>query len=67
MGAHWFRYRLELDDVREGENVIEIESRRFDPKAGFTRSLNGRETHTRYRDFVRPEGLDMQRVAPPSG
>lgn len=67
MSAHWFRYRLELDDLLEGENVVEIECRRFDPKAGFARSLNGLEIKTRYRDFLRPEGLDMERLAPPSG
>ena len=66
MGAHWFRYKLELDDLLEGENVVEIKCRRFDAKAGFTRSLNGLEIHTRYSDFVRPEGLDVERVAPPS-
>ncbi len=67
MSAHWFRYRLDLDDLQAGENVIEIECRRFDAKAGFARSLNGLEIKTRYRDFVRPEGMSMERVAPPSG
>jgi hypothetical protein len=62
MSAHWFRYKLELDDVVQGENVIEVECRRHDKRAGFIRSLNGLEVLMRYRDMERPEGLGMQRL-----
>ena len=62
--AHWFRYRLDVDDVVLGENTLEIEVRRLEASAGFARSLNGVEIHMRYKDFVRPEGLAVSRVAP---
>ena len=67
MSAHWFRYKLELDDLNQGENTLEVESRRFSKAAGFTRSVNGVEIQTRYKDFLRPEGLGLQRVPPPRG
>ena len=67
MSAHWFRYKLEIDDVKRGENLLEIETKKQAPKAGFVRSVNGVEILMRYKDYVRPEGLDVQRVAPMSG
>ena len=67
MSAHWFRYKLELDDVVQGENIIEVECRKKDPRAGFTRSLNGVEVLMRYRDMERPEGLSMQRIEATAG
>ena len=67
ISAHWFRYKLEIDDVKRGENVLEIETKKQDPKAGFARSVNGVEILLRYKDYVRPEGFDVQRVAPMSG
>ena len=67
MSAHWFRYRLQPDDLKRGANELEIEVRKCDPKAGFTRSVNGVEIQTRYRDFVRPEGLTLERIAPKGG
>ena len=67
MSAHWFRYKLPVDALRQGENSLEIEVRKFDKKAGFSRSLNGLEVQTRYRDFVRPEGLEAERIAPKGG
>ena len=67
MSAHWFRYRLGVDDLKQGENTLEIVCGTFSRKAGFTRSLNGVEIQTRCRDFVRPEGLEMERIAPPGG
>ncbi len=67
MSAHWFRYKLELDDVKQGENIIEVECRKKDKRAGFTRSLNGVEIVMRYRDMERPEGLFMQRIESPPG
>jgi hypothetical protein len=62
--AHWFRFRLDVDDVVRGENTIEIEVRNLEASAGFVRSLNGVEIQMRYKDFVRPEGLGVSRVAP---
>ena len=67
MSAHWFRYKLSIDDLKRGENTLEIEVRKLDKKAGFTRSLNGLEIKTRYKDFVRPEGLQMERIDPKGG
>jgi hypothetical protein len=67
MSAHWFRYRLELDDLKRGANTLEIECKEFAKKAGFIRSLNGMEVQTRYKDFVRPEGLEVDRVDPGGG
>ncbi len=64
MSAHWFRYRLDLDLLREGENLVSVEVVRMERTAGFTRSLNGIEIQTRYRNFDRPEGLERQTVAP---
>ena len=67
MSAHWFRYKLELDDLKRGENILEIETKGLTETAGFTRSLNGVEVQTRHKDFLRPEGLEVERVAPPGG
>ena len=67
MSTHWFRYHLDLDDLKRGENTLEIECKRFDEKAGFIRSLNGLEVQIRYKDFVRPEGLEVDRVDPGVG
>ena len=64
LSAHWFRFRLEVDLLREGKNVVEVETRRMDKLAGFTRSLNGVEIQTRYKNFVRPESLEVERIAP---
>jgi len=62
MAAHWFRFKLKRSDVKHGDNVIEIESKRHSKKAGFKRHLNGVEIHMRYTEYVRPEGFDMERV-----
>ena len=67
MSAHWFRFRLERDEVRRGENIVEVECRSKDGRAGFTRSLNGVEILMRYRDMERPEGLGIDRVEPGGG
>jgi hypothetical protein len=67
MSAHWFRYKLELDDVKQGENIIEAECRKHDKRAGFTRSLNGVDIVMRYRDMERPEGLSMSHIEAPPG
>lgn len=67
MSAHWFRYKLGIADIKRGENVLEIETKTQDKKAGFARSVNGVEIQTRYKDFERPEGLEIERVAPLSG
>ncbi len=40
MSAHWFRYKLDIDDVKRGENLLEIETKTQDKKAGFARSVN---------------------------
>jgi len=64
MSAHWFRFRLGVDDLRPGENDLEVECRRMDRRAGFARSVNGVEILTRYRDFRRPEGLELARIVP---
>ena len=67
MSVHWFRWHLDIDLLREGRNVVEVEVKRMDKAAGFTRSLNGVEIRTRYKDFARPEGLEVERLAPLSG
>ena len=67
MSAHWFRYKLELEDLKRGENILEIETKGLTKTAGFIRSLNGVEVQTRYKDFLRPEGLEVERVAPQGG
>ena len=67
MSAHWFRWKLDTDLLREGKNVVEVEAKRMDKPAGFTRSLNGVEIRTRYKDFARPQGLEVVRLAPLTG
>ena len=67
MSVHWFRWQLDVDSLREGRNIVEVEVKRLDKSAGFTRSLNGVEVRTRYRDFARPEGLEVERLALLSG
>ena len=63
MSAHWFRYRLDFDLLQVGENVVSVEVVHMEKSAGFTRSMNGVEIQTRYRDFDRPEGLERPRIA----
>ena len=63
MSAHWFRYRLEPDLLREGENVVSVEVVRMERSAGFARLLNGIEIQTRYRNLERPAGLEVARIA----
>ena len=67
MSVHWFRWRLDIGLLQEGRNVVEVEARRLDKLAGFTRSLNGVEIRTRYKDFTRPQALEVERLAPLSG
>ena len=67
MSAHWFRYKLDINAVKQGENVIEIDCRKKDRRAGFIRSLNGVEILMRYRDMERPEGLGVERIEAPPG
>lgn len=63
---HWFRFRLPADSVRRGENLVEVEVRRLEPRATFTRSLSGVELYMRYRDMERPLGLQQDRIGPKS-
>jgi hypothetical protein len=65
--AHWFRFRLAPAEIKRGANRVEIEVKKLDGRAGFARSVNGAEILVRYRDFARPEGLTLERVAPPGG
>lgn len=65
--AHWFRFRLAPEEVRRGANRVEIEVKKLEARAGFVRSINGAEILVRYKDFVRPEGLVLERIAPPGG
>ncbi len=62
--AHWFRYKLDIDLLRRGENTLEIETKKLTKTAGFVRSVNGVEIQTRYKEFERPQGLEADRVAP---
>ena len=55
--AHWFRYRLDPNQLRYGENILEVETRNLTKTAGWPRYLNGVEIQTRYKDFVRPESI----------
>ncbi len=63
-GGYWFKYKLDVDLLQQGHNTLEVEAKRFEPTAGFTRSVNGVEIQTRYKDFVLPEGLNVERMAP---
>ena len=63
-GGYWFRYRLNVEMLKQGENTLEVETRKLTETAGFARSVNGVEIQTRYKDLVRPEGLNIERIAP---
>ena len=63
-GGYWFKYKLDVDLLKQGDNTLEVEAKRFEPTAGFTRSISGVEIQTRYKDFVLPEGLNVERMAP---
>lgn len=67
MSAHWFRFKLPIELVKRGDNLVEVEMKKFEPRAGFTRSINGVEVLMRYKDMQRPEGFDVDRVPPLSG
>ncbi len=62
MSAHWFRWRVDVDLLRQGDNTLEVETKETSKVAGFTRSVNGVEVRTRYREFERPQGLNVDRV-----
>ena len=64
MSAHFYAFLLELDDIKQGYNVLEIETKSQEKTAGFTRSVNGVEVRVRYKEFERPVGLGVERVAP---
>lgn len=64
MSAHWFRFALPIHLVKRGDNLVEVEVFKFEPRAGFTRSINGVEVLMRYKDMQRPEGFDVERVSP---
>ena len=64
MSAHWFRFALPIELVRRGDNLLEVEMFAFEPRAAFTRSINGVEVLMRYKDMERPEGFGIERVAP---
>lgn len=64
MSAHWFRYRLDTTILKRGENTLEIKPHKLSTRAGFTRSVSGVEIQIRYKDFVRPEGLVVERITP---
>ncbi len=64
MAAHWFRYMLDVDLLKRGENTLEVEVKKMEKTAGFVRRINGVEIQTRYKDFVRPLGLKVDRIAP---
>ncbi len=65
--GHWFRYRLDVEILKRGHNTLEVEMKKLEVTAGFARSLNGVEVRTRYKDFVRPEGLELERVSGSAG
>jgi hypothetical protein len=62
MSAHWFRYKLSLDEVKCGENLLEVECCKKGGRAGFARGLNGVEILMRYRDMERADGLGIDRI-----
>ena len=67
MAAHWFRFRLDPELLKQGDNTVEVRVLSMAKEAGFTRSINGVEVHTRYKEFTRPVGLRVDRVSPLSG
>ncbi len=62
--AHWFRWWLPVELLRRGENVLEVETRKLARTADWVRWVNGVEVQTRFRDFTRPQGLEVERIAP---
>ena len=64
MSAHWFRFSLPIHLVKRGDNLVEVEMFKFEPRAGFMRSINGVEVLMRYKDMERPQGFDVERVSP---
>ena len=41
MSAHWFRYTLPVDLLRQGYNSLEVSTAAMCPSAGFERSVSG--------------------------
>jgi hypothetical protein len=62
--AHWFCWRLPAGLLRRGKNMLEVETRKLARTAAWVRWVNGVEVQVRYRDFVRPQGLGVERIAP---
>ncbi|MBM3933520.1 MAG: hypothetical protein FJ319_04345 [SAR202 cluster bacterium] len=65
-GSYWLRWKLDAALVKRGDNKLEITDRKMAKLAAFTRTVTGVELHLRYKDFQRPEGLEVNRLAPPS-
>lgn len=64
MSAHWFTFTIDADLLRQGDNILEIETRQIAPAADFKRTLNGVEIEIRYKTFERPLGFNGQQVDP---
>ncbi|MBM3932738.1 MAG: hypothetical protein FJ319_00270 [SAR202 cluster bacterium] len=60
--AHWFQYKLEMDDLKRGENSLEVELKYHEPTSGWTSRINQVEIQTRYRDFERIPSFGVERV-----
>ena len=63
------RYLERKQEISEAKHTarLEIEAKKFEKTAGFERKVNGVEVQTRFKDFVRPEGLNIERMPPTAG
>jgi len=60
--AHWLKYRLPVELVRQGKNSVEVTITKKSKIATFRRGINGVEIPMFYRDFERPLGLGVERI-----
>ncbi len=60
--AYWYRFTLEDRLLRQGENTLQVETKRREETAGFARTVNIVEVHVRYREFERAIGIHPQRL-----
>lgn len=63
-GGYWFRFDLDPALLTQGQNNLEVKSIKQEKTAAFVRTISGVEIRTQFKDFVRPEGLEIDRVPP---
>lgn len=60
--AHWLQFKLGMDDLQRGENLVEIELKKHEATSGWTSRINQIEIQTRYKEFERIPSFAVERI-----